>query len=227
MRWLTIFILFGVSIARAQESSPEPTLDSESQSQEQSETVVESTSTVIEGTESDAGIAEDLSPAETDSPLGEGLPEAPTDDNPLTAEDIIPMAPMPEFSLPDEALVDPGADFLDDLPPAPPPPAVAIESATEKMRADTIRYREVRVQAEKDPQVVQMAERVDQEKTLEGRRAALREYYRLLFARVVEIDSSLKIHAENMELAYIRRLAQVRLEPTIPLEPPPTPEPLD
>jgi hypothetical protein len=29
-----------------------------------------------------------------------------------------------------------------------------------------------------------------------------------------------------MEDAYIRRLAQDRLEPTIPLNPPPTPEPI-
>jgi hypothetical protein len=29
-----------------------------------------------------------------------------------------------------------------------------------------------------------------------------------------------------METAYLRRLAQERLEPTIPLNPPPTPEPL-
>jgi hypothetical protein len=160
-----------------------------------------------------------------DTPATDDLPASPEDAAPLSAEDIIPMAPMPNLALPDEALVDPEAIFADELPPLPPP-AIAIESAAEKQRDALIRYREVRLEADKDPQVAAMRERAATERTLEGKRAALREYYRLLFAKVAKIDSSLKARAEMMETAYIRRLAQVRLEPTIPLEPPPTPEPI-
>ena len=41
------------------------------------------------------------------------------------------------------------------------------------------------------------------------------------------IDPALEKKCKMMEEAYIRRLAQTRLEPTIPLNPPPTPKPLD
>jgi hypothetical protein len=55
----------------------------------------------------------------------------------------------------------------------------------------------------------------------------MREYYRLLFKKIVAIDKSLAEKCKVMETAYLRRLAQERLEPTIPLNPPPTPEPLN
>jgi len=104
---------------------------------------------------------------------------------------------------------------------------VVVESEAEKQRELNIRYREVRVKAEEDANVTRMLERADEAATLEDRRAALREYYRLLFKKIASIDSSLKVKSEIMEEAYIRRLAQTRLEPTIPLNPPPTPEPLN
>lgn len=228
MRWLTILTLFGVSVAQAQEASSEALATAQNETQKEVEIAVEGETTTGEATqtESATAVVEDLSPAEVDAPTSADLPTAPSDEDALTAEDIIPMAPMPEFALPDEALVDPAAVFMDELPAAPPP-AVELDSASEKLRSANIRYREVRVQAAKDPVVVAMFDRAQQERTLEGKRAALREYYRLLFAKVTKIDKSLEDHAKEMEVAYIRRLAQIRLEPTIPLQPPPTPEPLN
>ena len=127
--------------------------------------------------------------------------------------------------MPDEAYTQPDA-LVPDLAPGPPPPPVSFESAQEKARQLSIRYREVRVQAEKDPAVASLFEQAERARTLEDQRAALRQYYRLLFKKIASIDKSLAEKCKVMETAYLRRLAQERLEPTIPLNPPPTPEPL-
>jgi hypothetical protein len=113
------------------------------------------------------------------------------------------------------------------FPVSPPPAPVTFESTQEKARQLSIRYREVRVQADKDPKVVSLREQAEQARTLENQRAAMREYYRLLFKKIASIDKSLTDKCKVMETAYLRRLAQERLEPTIPLNPPPTPEPLN
>ena len=63
-------------------------------------------------------------------------------------------------------------------------------------------------------------------KSFENERAALREYYRLLFKKIKKADKDLTARCDVMERAYLARLAQSRIEPTIPLSPPPTPAPL-
>lgn len=148
----------------------------------------------------------------------EGQPQPPdgVTSAPLDTTDLAPM--------PDEAFIDPNALVPDELPPSAP--AVA-ESAQEKARQVSIRYRTVRIEAEKDPKVLSLRQQADEAKTEEDRRAALREYYRLLFKKIVSIDKSLAERCAMVEEAYLRRLAQDRLEPTIPLNPPPTPKPLD
>jgi hypothetical protein len=156
----------------------------------------------------------------------EGLPTAPlapSEGIPLDTQDLSPA--LPSANIPDAAFTDPNA-IIPDEAPAPPAMPVAVESAQEKARLLTIRYRDVRVQADKDPKVLRMFERSNEAKTDEDKRAALREYYRLLFAKMVSIDKNLEERCRIMEQAYLRRLAQERLEPTIPLNPPPTPEPL-
>lgn len=140
--------------------------------------------------------------------------------------DTLPLAPRTDEALPDEALTDPDAIIPDDAPPLPPALPTAIENTQEKEREIGIRYKEVRVEVEKDPQVVNLLEQADKAKTDEGRRAAMRSYYRLLFKKMIAVDKTLRERCERMESAYLRRLAQERLEPTIPLNPPPTPEPV-
>jgi hypothetical protein len=139
---------------------------------------------------------------------------------PLETKDIAP-------AMPDEGFTQPEAIIPEERPIGPPAVPPTFESAQEKARQLSIRYREVRVQAEKDPKVVSLFEQAGQAKTLEDQRAAMREYYRLLFKKIIAIDKSLAEKCKVMETAYIRRLAQERLEPTIPLNPPPTPEPLN
>ncbi len=151
--------------------------------------------------------------------------ESPQDGAPLTTEDIIPMEAPTTPPLPDSLFTDPNAIIPEDLPPVPPP-SVAVESETRRQRDESIRLREVRVKAEKDPQVAELFAKSEAATATEDKRAALREYYRLLFKKIASMDESLKDRCALMEDAYIRRLAQTRLEPTIPLHPPPTPEPL-
>ena len=169
-------------------------------------------------------------------PPPEASPEPVASPSPTEA-DVIPMeggAPLEtkdigparaDETMPDEAYTQPEALVPDQAPTAPPPP-VSFESAQERARQVSIRYREVRVQAEKDPGVVSLREQAERARTMEDHRAALRQYYRLLFKKMISIDKSLTDKCRVMETAYLRRLAQERVEPTIPLNPPPTPEPL-
>ena len=175
------------------------------------------------------------SPSPSPVPALEGaspeLSPSPVVSPPAGDADVIPMeggAPLEtDEAMPDESFTQPDAIIPDERPAGPPAVPATFESAQEKARQLSIRYREVRVQAEKDPKVVSLFEQAGKAKTLEDQRAAMREYYRLLFKKIVAIDKSLAEKCKVMETAYLRRLAQERLEPTIPLNPPPTPEPLN
>ncbi len=161
-------------------------------------------------------------PPSTTPPAGE------SDAIPLESGAPLETAPLrPDEGMPDEALTQPEALIPDERPLVPPAVPPTFESAQEKARQISIRYREVRVEAEKDPKVLSLLQQAERAKTMEDQRAALREYYRLLFKKIARIDKSLEQKCKVMETAYIRRLAQERLEPTIPLNPPPTPEPLN
>jgi hypothetical protein len=176
-------------------------------------------------------------PSPSPAPVAAASPEplsSPVASPPAGSVDVIPMeggAPLETKdiapAMPDEGFTQPEAIIPEERPIGPPAVPPTFESAQEKARQLSIRYREVRVQAEKDPKVVSLFEQAGQAKTLEDQRAAMREYYRLLFKKIIAIDNSLAEKCKVMETAYIRRLAQERLEPTIPLNPPPTPEPLN
>jgi hypothetical protein len=140
---------------------------------------------------------------------------------PLDTQDL---APSIDQAMPDDAFTAPNAVIPDE---APPPVGQALDNAQERLRLQSIRYKEVRIQVEKDPKVKSLLSQSVSAKTPEDKRAALREYYRLLFKKMVAVDKSLESKCAEMEHAYIRRLAQERLEPTIPLNPPPTPEPIN
>ncbi len=130
----------------------------------------------------------------------------------------------PGETLPDSAFADPNAVIPTDAGNLPP--SISGPSAQEIERKLKVRYQEVRVQVEKDPAVRSLMEQSKAAKSFEAERAALREYYRLLFKKMKKVDKDLTERCDRMENAYIARLAQSRLEPTIPLNPPPTPAPL-
>jgi hypothetical protein len=223
LRLLAGLLISGEALL-AQEPSPTPT--AESSSSPILQPALEASPTPAPDATPSLAPAPEASPKASPKPVA-SPPPAKSDiipiegGAPLETKDIAPEA------MPDEAYTQPDALVPDLAPGAPPPPPVSFESAQEKARQLSIRYREVRVQAEKDPKVISLLEQAERARTLEDQRAAMREYYRLLFKKIASIDKSLVEKCKVMETAYLRRLAQERLEPTIPLNPPPTPEPLN
>lgn len=142
----------------------------------------------------------------------------------MVSETDVAPSTNPPANQPDSAFADPNSVIPDGAPSVPPAPSGP--SATEIERKLKIRYKEVRTEVEKDPAVRSLWEQAQSAKSLEDERAALREYYRLLFKKMKKVDKELTARCEVMEKAYLARLAQSRLEPTIPLNPPPQPEPL-
>jgi hypothetical protein len=80
----------------------------------------------------------------------------------------------------------------------------------------------VKVKADKEESLASLMERSDKAKNDESRRQALRQYYDLLAKRMKKLDPSLSDWIDTMHAAYLRRLEQVRIEPTVPVNPPPT-----
>lgn len=154
-------------------------------------------------------------------------PEAGAAETPIVSETDVPglSAPGPGQPLPDAAFADPNA-VIPSGTDSNPPPAPSGPSAQEIERKIKVRYQEVRTQVEKDPEVRSLLKQSKNAKSFEDERAALREYYRLLFSKMKKVDKELTARCDRMERAYLSLLAQSRIEPTIPLNPPPTPEPL-
>lgn len=194
--------------------------------------------------------AAEAAPAPASTPAAEASPEAAPEAKPAASpaadEDIIPLPPEsgaaespivsesevapvqrsgPGESLPDSAFADPNA-VIPDEPGTGAPAGPSGPSAGELERKLKIRYREVRTEVEKDPAVRSLWDQAQSAKSFEDERAALREFYRLMFKKMKKVDKDLTARCDAMERAYINRLAQTRQEPTIPLNPPPTPEPL-
>jgi hypothetical protein len=94
----------------------------------------------------------------------------------------------------------------------------------EKQRQDQkARYYSAKVKADKDDDLSSLLDQADKAKSDEAKRQALREYYDLLAKRMKKIDSSISDWIDTMHAAYLRRLEQVRVEPTIPMNLPPAP----
>lgn len=148
--------------------------------------------------------------------------------------DIIPLPPdmaddaslldLPTDSGPADASVLPGDSG--DIPPLDIAPAMPSVPMGESARVLLARYKEVRIRIDKDPEVVALRAKADAAKTPEDSRAALREYYRMLFAKIRKADPTLTARADAMENAYLTRLSQNQIEPTIPLHKPEPPTPL-
>lgn len=156
----------------------------------------------------------------------------------VEGEGGVDMIPLPADAVQDLELLDLPMDTgptenLDDfvmpsdLPPMDVAPALPSVPMGEPVRVIDARYKALRIKIDKDPEVISLKQQADSAKTYEQNRAALREYYRLLFKKMRAADSSIETRINQMEQAYLNRLAQARVEPTIPLEPPPKPRPLE
>ena len=109
-------------------------------------------------------------------------------------------------------------------PPAEPEQPSPINAAgnEEKQRQEQkARYYSVKVKADKEESLASLLQKSDKAKSEESKRQALREYYDLLAKRMKKLDPSLSEWIDTMHSAYLRRLAQDRLEPTIPVNLPP------
>jgi len=123
----------------------------------------------------------------------------------LVEQDLSLTGEIPAPIESDRDFVDPNADMpgqSTDISAIDP--RSAAPSDEEQDRKLKIAYREVRTKAEKDAAITSLREQAEGAKTFEGERAAY----------------------DTMEKAYLYRLAQNRIEPTIPLEPPPKPQTL-
>ncbi|MEN9470348.1 MAG: hypothetical protein RL630_2081 [Verrucomicrobiota bacterium] len=144
----------------------------------------------------------------------------------LLEQDLTLTGEIPESAESDSQYVDPNAIIPDlSAETIANDPRTAAPTGEELDRKQKLLYREVRTKAEKDAAVTSLREQAEAAKTFEGERAAYREYYRALFRKMKQLDNSLSKKCDLMEKAYLTRLAQTRLEPTIPLEPPPKPQP--
>ncbi len=145
----------------------------------------------------------------------------------LSEQDLILTGEIPAPIESDSDFVDPNAVIpVQSTDISAIDPRTAAPSDEEQDRKLKIAYREARTKAEKDAAITSFREQAESANTFEGERAAYREYYRALFKKMKQLDKSLSKKCDLMEKTYLARLAQTRIEPTIPLEPPPRPKAL-
>jgi len=111
-------------------------------------------------------------------------------------------------------------------PPVEPeqPSPVNNSGNEEKQRQEQkTRYYTAKTKADQDEVLANLLAKADKAKSDESKRETLREYYDLLAKRMKKIDPSISEWIDTMHAAYLRRLAQVRIEPSVPLAPPPLP----
>jgi hypothetical protein len=118
---------------------------------------------------------------------------------------------------------DPNSLIPPPVEPAQPSPVNAAGNEAKQREEQKTRYYTAKAKADKEEALADLLTKADKAKTDEGKRQTLREYYDLLAKRMKKIDPSISEWIDTMHAAYLRRLAQVRIEPSIPLTPPPTP----
>lgn len=128
-------------------------------------------------------------------------------------------------ALTDEAFAEPGSFVIEDVPATDLVPQAGMENAAEKLRRDRIAYRKAKTAAQKEASIQQLLEIAESAGTMEEKRAALRKYYELLHESVVKINPELEDYSASMRNAHLNRVTQANIEPTIPLAPPPVPDP--
>lgn len=107
------------------------------------------------------------------------------------------------------------------IPERPP----LVEDPQEAQRKQRVQFRKIKAVVERDPQLVQLQQDAADARTPEGSRAARRSYYVVFFSKVRKADPSLAKYCDALEKQSVAVLYQTRVEPTVPLEPPPLPQP--
>lgn len=143
---------------------------------------------------------------------------------PLTAQDT-PLRMAPPSALPAEVPLIP-----EEVPQTAKPRGGAIDSSRAGVKSsktdvsaqelrDRIRFREAKTKALRDPQVQEKWERSGKAKTDYEKRDELKNYYKLLYARMAKFDSSIKKLIDERQALSLRRLEQTRIDPTVAFDP--------
>ncbi|MFZ4116622.1 MAG: hypothetical protein ACOYK6_07890 [Chthoniobacterales bacterium] len=168
----------------------------------------------------------DISPETSSSASVAPSPETAPTASPETSSSVVPtdpsMIPPPQevSSHPESDTTAPAANETEQQ--SSPPVLPSTESIEKKKQELKVRYYEVRTQVEKEVDVSALKEKANHATTDEEKRQALRAYYALLFAKMKKVDPSISERCDLLEKAYLHRLEQVVIQPTVPLEPPPT-----
>lgn len=150
-----------------------------------------------------------------------GDPGVPAADEPL---------PQLEGQIPGEEnifgddLFGPGEFYAPSMPEIPSVPPI-IEDPREAERKMRVKFRKLRARLIGDPELISLEDMAERAPTPEDYRAARRAYYALFFKKVRKADGSLKDYADKLEKQSVAGLYQTRIEPTVPLNPPPEPQP--
>lgn len=116
---------------------------------------------------------------------------------------------------------DPNSLIPPPVEPQQPSPVNASGNEAKQREDQKTRYYTAKTQADKEEVLASLQARAEKAKSDEAKRQALREYYDLLAKRMKKIDPSISDWIDTMHAAYLRRLEQVRVEPTIPVNTPP------
>jgi len=151
-----------------------------------------------------------------------------TNDGTNAAAPIDPLAPPPDSGMGSPGQNPPASDPNSLIPPPTEPETpspVNVAANEEKERQDQkSKYYAAKVKADNEEALSGLLQKSDKAKTEEGKRQILHEYYDLLARRMKKIDPSISDWVDTMHAAYLRRIDQVRIEPSVPLTPPPSPE---
>jgi len=96
--------------------------------------------------------------------------------------------------------------------PTPETPAVQakqLQSSNATIAQDArekVRYSQVRSKALEDPTVLKLQDKADTATSDDEQKAASKQYYKALFDKMRELDSSLKDRIDRTEAATLRRL---------------------
>ena len=181
-------LLFVVAVASAQNAQPSPT-----------ESLLQPTPTPQVEPKVEPSSAPPASPTPESQGVLELLPESKT----------LPVQP-PQTPLPPD-LIPQGAQPKLPGPPAPNP------ASAEQQEKDKVRFRQIRTIAQRDPFAVYLLRRAMLEKTDEGLREYLREYYITMGEQMRKLEPRLKPVIDAFENGNIGRLSQFNIRPTIPL----------
>jgi hypothetical protein len=98
-------------------------------------------------------------------------------------------------------------------------PRVDKTTAAQDEMAARIRFRELTTKASLDPKIAAELDKANSARTDLEKREGLKQYYTVLYGRVVKLDRSLEKRATQLKARLIHRLSQTRIDPTEPIDP--------